>query len=132
MTMLADLKSLPIYYPQSTIAVRENFLERSPQTVKNFLKAYMEGVHWFRTNRMENLKVLSRYMRTGDKEILEETYDYFAPMMSPNLRTNLEGIQEILSQETERPGVAARKPSDFIREQILDELEREGFTQKFR
>ena len=132
MTRLADLNALPIYYPQSTIAVRENFLERSPQTVKNFLKAYMEGVHWFRANRAENLKVLSRYMRTGDKEILEETYDYFAPMMSPNLRTNLEGIQEILSQETERPGVAARKPADFIREQILDELEREGFTQKFR
>jgi NitT/TauT family transport system substrate-binding protein len=132
MTILADLKALPIYYPQSTIAVREYFLERSPQTVKNFLKAYMEGVHWFRANRAENLKVLSRYMRTGDKEILEETYDYFAPMMSPNLRTNLEGIQEILSQEIERPGVAARKPADFIREQILDELEREGFTQKFR
>jgi ABC-type nitrate/sulfonate/bicarbonate transport system substrate-binding protein len=132
MTMLADLKALPIYYPQSTIAVRENFLERSPQTAKSFLKAYMEGVHWFRTNRAESLKVLSRYMRTTDKDILEETYDYFAPMMSANLRINLEGIQEILSQEAERPGVAARKPADFIREQILDELEREGFTQKFR
>jgi hypothetical protein len=92
----------------------------------------MEGVHWFRTNRAESLKVLSRYMRTTDKDILEETYDYFAPMMSANLRINLEGIQEILSQEAERPGVAARKPADFIREQILDELEREGFTQKFR
>lgn len=132
MTMLADLKALPIYYPQSTIAVRENFLERSPQTVKSFLKAYMEGVHWFRTNKAESLKVLSRYMRTTDKEILEETYDYFAPMISPNLRINLEGIQEILSQEAERPGVAARKPADFIREQLLDELDREGFTQKFR
>jgi len=132
MTMLADLKALPIYYPQSTIAVRETFLERSPHLVKSFLKAYMEGVHWFRTNRAESLKVLGRYMRTGDRETLEETYDYFAPMMSPTLRINLQGIQEILSQETERPGVAGRKPTDFIREQILDELEKEGFAQKFR
>ena len=53
-------------------------------------------------------------------------------MMSLNLRTDPEGIQEILNQETERlPGVARRKPAEFIREQILDELEREGFTQKF-
>jgi ABC-type nitrate/sulfonate/bicarbonate transport system substrate-binding protein len=132
LTILADLKTLPIYYPQSTVAVREQFLDKSPQTVKNFLKAYMEGVHWFRTRRAESLKVVSRYMRITDKEIVEDTYDYFAPMMSPNLRTNLEGIQEVLSQEADRPGIAARKPTDFIREQILDELDREGFTQKFR
>ncbi len=133
MTILADLKTLPIYYPQSTVAVRESLLTRSPQLAKSFIKAYMEGVYWFRTNRTESMKALSRYMRTGEKEILEETYDYFAPMMSFNLRTNLEGIQEILNQEAERlPGVARRKPADFVREQILDELEKEGFTQRFR
>jgi ABC-type nitrate/sulfonate/bicarbonate transport system substrate-binding protein len=133
LTILADLKALPIYYPQSTIAVREALLERSPQLVKSFLKAYMEGVHWFRTNKGANLKVLSRYMRTDDKEILEETYDYFSSMMSPSLRTNLEGIQEILTQEAQRlPAAAQRKPTDFVREQILDELEREGFAQRFR
>lgn len=133
MTVLADLKDLPIYYPQSTIAVRESLLTRSPQLVKNFLKAYMEGVHWFRANKAQSLRALGRYMRTSDQEILEETYDYFAPMMSPALRTNLEGIQEILSQEAERlPAVAGRKPAEFVREQILDELEREGFAKKIR
>jgi len=133
MTILADLKALPIYYPQSTISVRESLLTRSPQLVKNFLKAYMEGIHWFRTNKAGSLKTLSRYMRTSDKEALEETYDYFAPMLSPTLRTNLEGIQEILSQEAERlPSVAGRKPAEFIREQILDELEKEGFAKAFR
>ena len=133
MTIFADLKSLPIYYPQSTVAVRENLLERSPQTAKNFIKAYMEGVHWFRTNKAASLKVLRRYMRTDEKEILEETYDYFSSMMSPNLRVNLEGIQEILNQEGQRlPAAARRKPAEFVREQFLDELEKEGFTKKFR
>lgn len=133
MTILADLNALPIYYPQSSVAVRESTLEKSPQTVKNFLKAYMEGVHLFRTNRAEGLKILARYMRTGGKEILEETYDYFSRMMSPGLRTNREGIQEILSQEVGRlPGASRWKPADFVREQILDELDKEGFTQRFR
>jgi ABC-type nitrate/sulfonate/bicarbonate transport system substrate-binding protein len=135
MSILADLKSLPIYYPQSTIAVRENLLERSPQLVKNFLKAYMEGVYWFRTNKAPSLRMLRRYMRTDEKEILEETYDYFSTMMSQNLRINLEGIQEILNQETQAqrlPAAARRKPAEFVREQLLDELEKEGFTKKFR
>jgi ABC-type nitrate/sulfonate/bicarbonate transport system substrate-binding protein len=133
MSILADLKSLPIYYPQSTIAVRENLLERSPQLVKNFIKAYMEGVYWFRTNKAASLNVLRRYMRTDEKAILEETYDYFSSMMSPNLRVNLEGIQEILNQEGQRlPAAARRKPAEFVREQFLDELEKEGFTKKFR
>ena len=133
MTILADLKSLPIYYPQSTIAVRENLLERSPQLVKNFIKAYMEGVYWFRTNKAPSLRILRRYMRTDEKEILEETYDYFSSMMSPNLRINLEGIQEILNQEGQRlPAASRRKPAEFVREQFLDELEKEGFTKKFR
>lgn len=133
MTILADLKSLPIYYPQSTIAVRESLLDRSPQLAKNFLKAYMEGVYWFRTNKPASLKVLSRYMRTDEKAILDETYDYFSSMISPALRVNLEGVQEILSQEAQRlPAAARRKPAEFVREQILDELEKEGFTKKFR
>jgi len=133
MTILADLKSLPIYYPQSTIAVRESLLERSPQLAKNFLKAYMEGVYWFRTNKAASLKALSRYMRMDEKEILEDTYDYFSSMMSPNLRVNLEGIQEILNQEGQRlPAAARHKPAEFVREQFLDELEKEGFTKKFR
>ncbi|MGE5819781.1 MAG: ABC transporter substrate-binding protein [Deltaproteobacteria bacterium] len=133
MTILADLKSLPIYYPQSTIAVRENLLTRSPQLVKNFIKAYMEGVYWFRTNKTASLKVLSRYMRTDEKEILAETYDYFSSMMSQNLRVNLEGIQEILNQEAQRlPAAARRKPAEFVQEQILDELDKEGFSKRFR
>jgi ABC-type nitrate/sulfonate/bicarbonate transport system substrate-binding protein len=133
MTILADLKSLPIYYPQSTIAVRENLLSRSPQLVKNFIKAYMEGVYWFRTNKPASLKVLSRYMRTDEKEILGETYDYFSSMMSQNLRVNLDGVQEILNQEAQRlPAAARRKPAEFVHEQILDELDKEGFTKKFR
>jgi NitT/TauT family transport system substrate-binding protein len=133
MTILADLKSLPIYYPQSTIAVRENLLERSPQLVKNFIKAYMEGVYWFRTNKAPSLRILRRYMRTDEKEILEETYDYFSSMMSQSLRINPEGIQEILNQEGQRlPAATRRKPAEFVREQFLDELEKEGFTKKFR
>ena len=133
MTILADLKSLPIYYPQSTIAVRESLLDRSPQLAKNFLKAYMEGVYWFRTNKPASLKALSRYMRTDERGILEETYDYFSSMMSPSLHVNLEGVQEILSQEAQRlPAAVRRKPAEFVREQILDELEKEGFTKKFR
>jgi ABC-type nitrate/sulfonate/bicarbonate transport system substrate-binding protein len=133
LTILADLKTLPIYYPQSTLAVRENLLERAPQLAKSFLKAYMEGVHWFRTNKNASLKVLGKYMRTDDQDILEETYDYFSTMMSPSLRVNLEGIQEILMQEAQRlPAAAQRKPAYFVREQLLDELEKEGFAQRFR
>lgn len=133
LTFLADLKALPIYYPQTTLSVRESLIKQSPQLVKNFLKAYIEGVHWFRTHREASLKLLRRYLRTDEKEILEETYDYFAPMMSPNLRVSKEGIQEILNQEAKRrPEVAGRKPSEFVYEQLLDELDKEGFTQKLR
>jgi hypothetical protein len=93
----------------------------------------MEGVHWFRTNKNASLKVLGKYMRTDDQDILKETYDYFSTMMSPSLRVNLEGIQEILMQEAQRlPAAAQRKPAYFVREQLLDELEKEGFAQRFR
>ncbi|MBI2986209.1 MAG: ABC transporter substrate-binding protein [Deltaproteobacteria bacterium] len=133
MTILADLNALPIYYPQSSIAVKESTLGRQPNLVKNFLKAYIEGIHMLRTNKAESLKILARYMRTGEKEIIEETYDYFSRMVSPIPRTNLEGIQEILSQEAQRlPNASRWKPAELVRESILDELEKEGFTQKFR
>jgi hypothetical protein len=93
----------------------------------------MEGVQWFRTNKSASLKVLGKYMRTDDEDILEETYDYFSSMMSPGLRVNLEGVQEILTQEAQRlPAAAQRKPAYFIREQLLDELEKEGFAQRLR
>ena len=133
MTILADLNALPIYYPQSSIAVKESTLARQPELLKNFLKAYIEGIYLLRTNKAASMKILARYMRTEDKEIVEETYDYFSRMASAVPRTNLEGIQEILSEEAKRLPAAARwKPAELIRENVLDELEREGFTQKFR
>jgi len=81
----------------------------------------------------ESLKIVARYMRTSEKDIVEETYNDFSPILSPVPRTNLEGIQEILNEEAKRlPGASRWKPTDFVRESLLNEREREGFTQKFR
>ncbi|HWH76897.1 MAG TPA: hypothetical protein VNT76_05975 [Candidatus Binatus sp.] len=43
-------------------------------------------------------------------------------------RTNLEGLKNILKEM----GAPQRNPSDFVDMSLLDEIEKEGFTQKFR
>jgi ABC-type nitrate/sulfonate/bicarbonate transport system substrate-binding protein len=127
MNVLADIGEFSAY-PNTSLLVTRTFVERQRTLAKNLLRSQMEAVHYMRTNRSGSIQILRKYLRVGDAEAIEATYDFFAPRTDLPPRANLEGVRNIL-KEMEAP---QRNPADFIDMSLIEELDGEGFFQKLR
>ena len=111
---LVDLSQAMKYQSNALVTLRR-FAQTQPATVTAFLKSYVEAVRVFKQEREFTIGVLSRAMRTTDREILDDTYgfyrDYFEDMPHPTL----EGVQLILDEMAPRtPRAREARPQDFV------------------
>ncbi len=126
--ILADMGEMRANFSQSTVYARRSTLRENRDVAKRFLKAYSEAIHVIRTDRERTLRVFAKRMRLDDSEILNATYDYYAPRFSFPPRVDMAGIKDTLDFYAERnPEVKNRNPQDFVDQTFLNELEKEGF-----
>jgi ABC-type nitrate/sulfonate/bicarbonate transport system substrate-binding protein len=127
--ILVNIAELGIPYPQQGIETTDRFVRESPQTVKNFLKGYIEGVHYAAKNKDHTKKALLKYLKTSsDPEILEATVQSYIQVTDYTGYPNLEGIRNAMDEVALRlPAVKNKKPEDFVNTRFLKELEKEGF-----
>lgn len=126
--ILVNIAELGIPYPQQIIETTDRFIREDPRTVKNFVKGFIEGVRYAGTHKEETKKVMTKYLKTTDPEILEATYQSFVQVTDESGYPNLEGIRNAIDEVAQRvPAVKNRKPEDFINTRFLRELENEGF-----
>ena len=127
MNVLADIGDFSAY-PNTSLMVTRSFLARQRPVLKIMLKAYVEAIHFIKTNKSASLKVLTKYLGITDPAAVEATYEFFSRRLDAVPRTNPEGIKDILKEMD----AANRSPRDFIDMSLLDEIEQEGFEKKFR
>jgi NitT/TauT family transport system substrate-binding protein len=126
--VVIDLSKLPIEYPNNGIVVRKDFIRTNRDTLKRFLKAWVEGTKIFKTDRAVSLKVLGKYLRTRDPEILAKSYEPYPPVFEKNPIARREGFAFALDRlAKDIPEAAKMNPDNFIDNSILLELEKEGF-----
>lgn len=131
--ILVNIAELGIAYPQLVIESTDRFNRENPKAVKNFLKGFIEGIHYVAAHKEETKKIITKYLKTSDPEILEATYQSFMQVTDYNANPNLEGIRNAIDEVALRvPSAKAKKPDDFIDTRFLRELEREGFFKQFQ
>ncbi len=126
LTVLADLGALGVKYPTSVIAARRAYVAQDRPAAKRFLMALIEGLHLYRQRKDYAMKVLEKYTKQSDAQILSQSYDYFAKNTPLVPLTDAAVIEAALPPE--RP--AGRTAKDFYDNSLLLELEQEGFTKK--
>ncbi len=131
-SVLVNVAELGIPYPQLVIETSDRFNRENPQTVKNFLKGFIEGVHYVATHKGETKKIITKYLQTSDPEILEATYQSFLQVTDYSANPNLEGIRNAIDEVAQRvPAAHGKKPEDFVDLRFLKELQRENFFKQF-
>jgi NitT/TauT family transport system substrate-binding protein len=126
--VVIDLSKLPIEYPNNGIVVRKDFVKTNRDTVKRFLKAWVEGTKIFKTDRDVSLKVLGKYLKTKDPEILAKSYEPYRPVFERVPLAKREGFAFALDRlAKDIPEAAKMNADNFIDNSILMELEKEGF-----
>jgi NitT/TauT family transport system substrate-binding protein len=126
LTVIADLGALGVRYPTSVVAARRAYVAQDRPAAKRLLMALIEGLHLYRERKDYAMKVLEKYTKQNDPQILSQTYDYFAR------NTPLVPLSDAAVIETALPPdrPAGRSAKDFFDNSLLLELAQEGFTKK--
>jgi ABC-type nitrate/sulfonate/bicarbonate transport system substrate-binding protein len=129
--LLADVTSLGLAYQHQGGVTTRRFLRERPDVVRNFVKSYIEATHLTKTDRQEGIRILAKYLRLTDKELLEKTYEssVLDSKLPPKQYPTLAGIKIILDQMALKdPKAKAAKPMDFVDARFVGEFDKSGYT----
>lgn len=130
-SILVNIAELGIPYPQQVVEVTERFARQNPDTVKKFLKGFIEATRYVATHKDETKKIITKYLKTTDAEVLEATYQSYLQVTDLSGYPNMEGVRNAMDEVAQRvPAVKFKKPEDFVNFQFLKELEKEGFFKR--
>jgi len=133
LSILVNVAELGISYPQLVIETSDRYIRENPQTVKSFLKGFVEGVQYVAAHKDETKKIITKYLKTTDPEILEATYQSFLQVTDYSANPNLDGMRNAIEEVAQRvPAAKIKKPEDFIDMRFVKELDKEGFFKQFQ
>jgi ABC-type nitrate/sulfonate/bicarbonate transport system substrate-binding protein len=124
--VLVDLGDLGAKYPTAVIAVTRPSLRRNRPMVKRFLMGFIEGLQLYKENKAFTLKVMQKFTKFTNQEILSQSHDYFVRNTSLVPRTDAEGIKNAIPEDK----LGGQKVEEFFDNSPIEELVSEGFLTK--
>ena len=128
-SLLIDASKLGIPYSSLFFVARKPYLAKNRADMMNFTKAMIEGVHFYKANHEFSLKVLAKYMKVSDREVLEENFrEYDFPLKPYPAKEYFElPIQEVGKKD---PRVLKENPERFMDDSLVKEIDASGFIDK--
>jgi NitT/TauT family transport system substrate-binding protein len=128
-SMLADLSAIGVDYQGAGVVTTQRYLRENRDTIRRYLRAYVEGLHKLKTDKAFSMKVIGKYSRISEADALEETYQHYAVKVMPRVPyPTIKGIQMVLDEMNSRNAKAkSLQPGSFIDVENLQELEQSGF-----
>ena len=120
-----------VVYPSMSVVTRRKTLQDDRDTVMRMLRAHIEGIAYFKAHKEFSKKVLSKYLRTTDPELLEGSYDIFRQdfiSVPYPIMKGLEATYEYVAAT--RPEIRNHKPEAFMDPSLVAELDKSGFIKK--
>ena len=127
---LADLSQSGIRYAQAALVAKRSFLRDKQDVVTRFIKALIEATHFLKNRPAEGMRVLGRYTRTDDSEILKQAYEYHVyKLLSDVPEIRAEDVRLLLEEAAQaNPKAKGANPRDFIDEGPVRDIVRSGFV----
>lgn len=120
-----------VVYPSMSIVTRRKTVQEDRDTVMRLVRSHIEGIAYFKAHKDFSMKVLSKYLRTNDRELLEGSYELykqdFISVPYPIMK-GLEATYDYVA--TTKPEIRSRKPEDFMDPSFIAELDKSGFIKK--
>ncbi len=132
MRVLLDMSELGAEFQITGLASSQSFITQKRPSALRFMRAFVEGIHFYKTRKKESMAIIAQYMRTNDMEAVGATYDYFARKIVPKKPyPTIKGIKALLELAAkERPEAAKTPPERFVNLSLLKELDESGFIDR--
>ena len=124
---LAYLPKLGISFQHTTLSTTRRLVATNRQLALKVLRSYALAIRRIKTDKAFTVKVLAKYFRTNDQEVLDYTYNTGLPLFQEIPYPTLQGIQSMLDFLAEKdPKAKQAKPSEFVDTSLLEEIEKTG------
>lgn len=126
---ILDVGAMGIEYAGTSIATTRALIRESPEIPGRMVKSLVEAIHLFKTDKASSIRVLARWTKTQDREVLDELYQTYsgkyllrAPVPSEK------GVRAVLDSLADRlPAAKTANPKDFFDDGFVRELVESGF-----
>ena len=129
--LLLHIPSLNIAYASTGVSTRGEIIREDPDLVRRFLSAEIEAIALMKKDRVFATKVLSKYLRTDDPELLAESYDVqIAKYMMKVPLTTADAVRSVLEELSERnPKAKDLDPNKFFDDRFVRQLQASNFIE---
>jgi ABC-type nitrate/sulfonate/bicarbonate transport system substrate-binding protein len=126
---ILDLSQANIPYEAASMITTRSLINENPEMVRRFIRGFVAAIQYAQTHREVTLKVLSKYMRTTDADILNASYDQYVGRVIPRVPyVSEKGLQAVIDFIRQRnPQAANIKPQDVMDNRFIKELDDSGF-----
>jgi len=124
-----DVGTLKIPFQMNTFIAREQFIRDHPEVMRRLVRSLIEAIHKIKTDATFTKRVLAKYTKTEDPEILAETYrifalNYLSRVPYPSEQAVRLRLAELAAEDKKS---ASLDPKDFIDPRWIKELDDSGF-----
>jgi ABC-type nitrate/sulfonate/bicarbonate transport system substrate-binding protein len=130
-SFLVDFAEYGLNFALGGIAARRAYISENYETARKFIRAYVEGMHRYRTDRDFTVHVQQEYSGITDRTVAEETFDITSPGMPKAPYPVVEALGQALRfMSGEIPQAATADPFLFADDRFIRELDEEGFISR--
>lgn len=125
---VVDMVALQIPFPQNGLYTSTKLIRDNPDLVRRYMRAYVEALHFYKTRKEETQRIMRKYSRIDDRNMLDEAWDWHAKFMPDAPYAPVEGYQLILQDMAEKnPKATQANVRELIDSRFVKELEDSGF-----
>jgi NitT/TauT family transport system substrate-binding protein len=131
MRELFDMAKMDATIHQNGVVTTRKYLRTHEDTVRRFLRAYIEGAALAKKDKAFATRVMARYLGTNDRELLEDAYERVTVHLDIPPYPSVEGVVMLLKTlEKTHPKAREAKPEDFVDARLVREIEKSGFIDR--
>jgi NitT/TauT family transport system substrate-binding protein len=125
---LIDMSTLGLYNPGSCFASTKSYIKTHRDTVMRVMKAFVEGLRYYKDNRDFVLKVTADFAQNRDSEVLRTTYETVTKFQDRVPYVNMKGIEFMLKTlELRDPRAKTFDPNAVVDSSFIQELDKSVF-----
>jgi NitT/TauT family transport system substrate-binding protein len=129
--VIIDMAKLKIPFQFTCTVTTKGIIQARPQTVENMVKSVADGVHFFKNNKEQSIKIMAKYTRGQKKAVLEGSWVAYKDLLVDDTYPTLEGLNDTLAvQASWDPKAAKAKAQDFVDLRFVEKLRKSGFLDK--
>ena len=122
----ASAKEMKILSSGAPLITTRRYISRDRRSVMQFMRAYVEAVHYFKTNKEGSVRALQKLLRGARAPEIGVLYDDQRDVVDPLPVPSDEALQADLDREND-PQARNMKLTDLVDLSFLREIEKGGF-----